>query len=103
MWPVQDLNSPVVPILLHAEKVFDHLEWRYLFNNLRAFGFVQTSMTWIEVLYNQPEAAVQTSKINSSYFTLGRGTRQGSGLSPALFCLALEPLVAAIRQNDPFP
>lgn len=50
-----------------------------------------------------PEAAVQTNGYISSYFELGRGTRQGSPLSPLLFCLVMEPLAAAIRRDDIFP
>ncbi|KAA8577602.1 hypothetical protein FQN60_016834, partial [Etheostoma spectabile] len=55
---------------------------------------------WIEILYKDPQAAVRTNGLISSYFTLGRGTRQGSALSPGLFCLALEPLATAIRENQ---
>ena len=97
MWSVQDLNCPIAAVSLNAEKVFDCVECRYLFHILRAFGFGQQFMTWIEVLDNQPGAGVQRNGIISSHFTLGRGTRQGLCLSPALFCLALEPLEATKR------
>lgn len=99
MWYVRDLNDPIAAISLDAEKAFDRIEWRYMFHTLRAFGIGQTFMRWIEILYKDPEAAVQTNGLISSYFTLGRGTRQGSALSPGLFCLALEPLAVAIRKN----
>ena len=100
MWSVRDSNDPTAAISLDAEKAFDRLEWRYMFHTLRAFGFGQTFLRWIDILYKDPQAAVRTNGLISSYFTLGRGTRQGSALSPGLFCLALEPLAAAIRKNQ---
>ena len=66
---------------------------------LEIYGFGQTFLKWVKLLYNEPQAAVQTNGIISSYFKLGRGTDEA--LSPLLFCLALEPLAAAIRK-DPF-
>ena len=61
------------------------VEWGYLLNNLEVYGFVKTFMRWIQVLYDHPEAAVQTNRLNSEYFALGTGTKQGSPLSPLLF------------------
>ena len=81
----------------------DRAEWDYLFLALEAFGFGRTFIKWVRLLYNLPEAAVQTNGVISPYFQLGRGTRQGSPLSPLLFCLALEPLAAAIRKDSNFP
>lgn len=100
MWSVRDSNDPTAAISLDAEKAFDRLEWRYMFHTLRAFGLGQIFLIWIDILYKDPQAAVRTNGLISSYFTLGRGTRQGSALLPGLFCLALEPLAAAIRKNQ---
>lgn len=52
---------------------------------------------WIQVLYKQPEAVMQTNGLFSEYFAFGRETSQGSSITPLLFCLAIEPLAAAIR------
>lgn len=46
---------------------------------------------------------MQTNRVVSSYFRLGRATCQGSGLSPALYCLTLKPLAEAIRRDSSFP
>lgn len=103
MWSVADTQSPVAAVSLDAKKAFDMVEWRYLFKILEEFGFGNTFIRWIHVLYKHPEAAVQTNGLVSDYFMLGRGTRQGSPLSPLLFCLAIEPLAAAIRGATDFP
>ncbi len=46
---------------------------------------------------------MQTNGVISPYFRLRCGTAQGSPLSPLLFCLALEPLAVAIRNDPGFP
>lgn len=99
MWAVRNDSEPAAAISLDAEKAFDCVEWRYLFLMLETLGFGQTFIKWVKLLYNAPQSAVQTNGIISSYFKLGRGTQQGSPLSPLLFCLAIEPLAAAIRKD----
>lgn len=103
MWSVAEVQSPIAAISLDAEKAFDMVEWGYLFKILRVYGFGDVFIKWIQLLYKHPEAAVQTNGLISEYFALGRGTRQGSPLSPLLFCLAIEPLAAAIRGETDFP
>lgn len=103
MWSVADTQSPVAAISLDAEKAFDMVEWGYLFKILEEFGFGITFRKWIHALYKHPDAAVQTNGLISDYFMLGRGTRQGSPLSPLLFCLAIEPLVAVVCGATDFP
>ena len=74
IWSVWDSNDPTAAISLDAEKAFDRLEWRYMFQTLKAFGFGQTFLRWIDILYKDPEAAVRTNGLISSYSILGRGT-----------------------------
>lgn len=103
MWKVANDQSPMAAISLDGEKAFDTVEITYLFKILETYGFGSIFTNWIKLLYKQPEAAVQTNGLISDYFALGRGTRQGSPLSPLLFCLVLEPLAAAIRMAPDFP
>lgn len=56
-------------------------------------------MGWVKLLYSSPLASVKTNSINSEYFSLYCGTRQGCPLSPLLFAIAIEPLAIAFRSN----
>ena len=92
-------NTPAAAISLDAEKAFDCVEWQYLFQVLEIYGFGQTFLKWLKLLYSEPKAPVQTNGITSSLFRLGRGTQQGSSLSPLLFCLALKPSAASVHKD----
>ena len=53
----------------------------------------------IKTLYHRAESTVMNGGVTVGYFPLQRAARQGDPISPTLFVLALEPLLAVIREN----
>lgn len=84
-------------ISLEAEKAFDRVEWPFLFSTSNAFGLGDAFSSWVRLLYDKSLAAIRINGQLSSYFPLGRGTRQGCPLSSLLFAMVTEPLAEAIR------
>ena len=94
--------EPEVVISLDSEKAFDRVELKYLFLTLERFGFGEKILSWIRLLYTNPQACVATNNSRSIFFPLTRGTRQGCPLSPLLFAAAIEPLSIALKAETSF-
>ncbi|KAK7933619.1 hypothetical protein WMY93_004515 [Mugilogobius chulae] len=71
-------------VSLDAEKAFDRLEWKFMFEVMEKFGLGHSFIQWVKLLYVSPKAVVLSNGISSHPFTLERGTRQGCPLSPLL-------------------
>lgn len=100
LYSPSSLDTPELIISMDAEKAFDRVEWPYLFYALKNFGFDNTFISWIKLLYASPLACVCTNNDYSFYFPLKRGTQQGCPLSPLLFAIAIEPLAVALRSSQ---
>lgn len=86
-------------LTLDAHKAFDLIEWEYLFNALKYFGFGETFIKWVKIIYLMPKSSIISNNILSKSFQLHRGVRQGDCLSPLLFNIALEPLAIGLRMH----
>lgn len=92
-------KTPSMLLSLDAEKAFDRLDWTFLEQTMAHMGFNETFLSWISVFYMSPQSRVRVNGQCSDFFDLGRGTRQGDALSPALFALSIKPLAELIRSN----
>lgn len=95
----QQKQTKTIIVSLDAEKAFDKVNWTFLFSTLYKFGFGESFIHWLQILYTSPRAIITINRISSQSFVLHRGTRQGCPLSPSLFAIFIEPPAAAIRQN----
>ena len=87
-------------LLLDFEKAFDSIEWDYLNEVLKVFGFGQQFIRWFGILYKNACSCIINNGNFSDFFKLGRSCRQGDPLSPFLFILAIEPLALNIKISE---
>ncbi len=95
----RQLANNSAAVVSDAQKAFDQIEWPYMFEALKQFGFGDRFINWIKIVYFCTSSSVLTNGIRSSSFELQRGVRQGDPLSPLVFNIALELLAVGIRTH----
>ena len=79
--------------MLDMEKAFDRVEWNWLFKVLKGFNFGNRFISWLETLYKHAKCNIMTNGVQSEYFSISRGIRQGDALSALLYIIQSEPLL----------
>ena len=93
-------NIPCIMVSYDQAKAFDRVSHEYLFRVLRAFGFKESFINWIKLLYTDIKSRVLVNGFLSEEFSVLRSVRQGCGLSPLLYVLCIEPLANKIRLSS---
>ena len=75
--------------LADFEKAFDKVNWVFINSCLRYFGFGDSIITWIKVMYKGATSKVMNNGYLSKPITLERGVKQGCPLSPYLCIIAI--------------
>ena len=90
-------RAPVAILFLDQEKAFDRVDCGFMRSTLVAMGFGPSFVAWVDLFYRRVQSNV--NGYVSAFFNLSRGVRQGCPLSPLLYVLVSEVLVANIRCN----
>ena len=76
---------------------FDTVEYCILLEELFNAGLKCKLWKIIKYWYTNPTSCVRVCNKISAHFSIGRGVRQGSVLSPTLFNLVLDPLLTRLK------
>ena len=99
LWTMTPSDVPVAILSLDQEKAFDHVEWPFLHKTLRAMGFGDSFVNWVNLFYFNVRSSINVNGYLSQPFSFSRGVRQGCPLSPLLYALVFEVLAVNIRAN----
>ena len=81
-------------------KAFDRVNWAFMYKTLQAFGFQETFVKCIKLLYSGAKSIGKVNGFLSDPFQTQRGVRQGNPLSPLLYILIAEVFAISVR-SDP--
>ena len=71
-----EYNLPVALLSLDQEKVFDRVDWPFLFATLAKMGFGNSFIRWVRLLYTDVRSSVLVHCYISRPFQPSRGVRQ---------------------------
>lgn len=86
-------------IKLDLSKSYDRLNWNYLKEILRAYGFCNRWIEWITSAISSTNFSILVNETPSQPFKSTRGLRQGDPLSPFLFIIVVEGLGRYIKKE----
>ena len=92
-------GSEVFSCLMDMSKAFDRVQHSHLFQKLLKQGMPPIIVRFILASYKQQKANVNWNGVNSEYFLIGNGVKQGAILSAVLYCVYTNGLYEELRRS----
>ena len=92
-------NEGAALLFIDQEKAFDRVSHAFLFDALRAYGFGDNFVQWIQLLYSNAFTRININGFLTRPIPLKCGVRQGCPLSALLYVLIIEILALQLRAN----
>jgi len=86
-------------VSLDAKKAFDSVSHKYMHEVLRRYGFSDSFISTVKLLYNDIKANILVNGYKSVMIKIARSVKQGDALSCALFILCIDPLIRKLESN----
>ena len=93
-------NIDLILLALDYSKAFDSLDFEFIHQTFKHFGFGDNFKKWIKVLYKGGKSCIGNNGYISESIAIERSTRQGDPISPLVFILGLEILFIVLRSDE---
>lgn len=83
-------NDPIggnIALKIDIKKAFDAIDWNFLLQILKAFGFNSIFFHCVQVILESAKLSFSVNGHDVDHFPCKRGVHQGDPLSPLLFAL----------------
>jgi hypothetical protein len=95
----KERDFPCLAVSLDQAKAFDKVHHEYLFYVMEQMGIGPVFLSMVRQLYTDIYSQILVNGFLTVTFKITRSVRQGCGLSPLLFNIAIEPLILSITQS----
>ncbi|GJX81501.1 RNA-directed DNA polymerase, eukaryota, reverse transcriptase zinc-binding domain protein [Tanacetum coccineum] len=84
---------------IDIQKDYDTVNWLFIEEVLRQFGFPEKMIGWIMTCISTPKFTICVNGERFRYFRGGRGLRQGDPISPYIFTMVMEMLNLVVKDE----
>ncbi|GJV82770.1 RNA-directed DNA polymerase, eukaryota, reverse transcriptase zinc-binding domain protein [Tanacetum coccineum] len=84
---------------IDIQKDYDTVNWLFIEEVLRQFGFPKKMIGWIMTCISTPKFTICVNGKRFRYFRGGRGLRQGDPISPYIFTMVMEMLNMVVKDE----
>lgn len=92
-------QTPVYATLLDASRAFDRVHFVKMFQLLIQRGICPALVKFLICMYTQQSLKVRWQNVVSQSFECHNGIKQGAVLSPILFCIYMDELLARLKES----